>query len=231
MKSISCIVVEDEPYGQEIIRAYIEQVPNLLLKGIFGKAADALTFLQNNHIELLFLDVHLPDLSGISLLKSFTKPPMVIFSTAYPNYAVDGFDLNALDYLLKPYSFERFLKAVNKAFDNQEEKALASEEKVILSSGKKIYPLFANQIVYFEGCGDYVTVKMSDSQLIIHTTMNELAMSLNPSTFLRIHRSYIVNVHKIECVGNKSISINGQSFAVGAKYADTVEQLYKTSKS
>lgn len=225
MKRVSCIVVEDEPLAREILLKFITEVKGLDLAGMFENAGDAISFLQNNRVELMFLDVNLPDLSGIEMFRSLSSPPKVIFATAHHEFAVDGFELNAVDYLLKPFSFQRFLKAVNKAFDQiNVGNATISGTKVNIKSGKTIYSLESDKILFVEGCGDYVNVNTDDSLITIHATLKEMERILALHGCLRVHRSFIVKLNRIELMSGKTLKIGDKSIPVGSNYQEELEK-------
>ncbi len=225
MNTVSCIVVEDEPMARNILFEYIQEVKGLNLLGMFENAKDALSFLQEHKVELLFLDVNLPDLSGIDLFRSLSQAPKVIFATAHHEFAVEGFELNAVDYLLKPFSFQRFLKAVNKAFSQiniMGEERISS--RISLKSGKTYYSLEQEKILYVEGCGDYAIVKSDDNQVLVHTTLKELEKILFPFGCRRIHRSFIVNLNRVDTVSRKTVSIGEKVLPVGSKYINELSK-------
>lgn len=228
MKRVSCIVVEDEPLARDILLKFITEVKGLDLVSMFENAGDAISFLQNQRVELMFLDVNLPDLSGIDMFRSLNNPPKVIFATAHHEFAVDGFELNAVDYLLKPFSFQRFLKAVNKAFEQINfGNTAGSGTKVNLKSGKTIYSLERDKILFVEGCGDYVNVKTDDNQFTIHATLKEMERILAIHGCLRVHRSFIVNINRIDIMSGKMLTIGDKSIPVGSNYQEELDKRLK----
>ena len=214
MIPIQCMVIDDEPLSQDILKKYIEDTPWLKLNACFYSALDAMEELRRNSIDLIFLDINMPKLSGINFIKSLDNPPMVIFTTAYPQYAAEGFNLDAVDYLVKPVSFERFLKGVNKAHEIFLRKTGASfpvtEEFMTVKSDKKIYKVNYPDILYFQAYGDFVKVHLSDRVLITSGTLKSLESSL-PSQFMRVHKSYIISIDRIKYIeGNVAYIENHQ---------------------
>lgn len=218
---MNCIIIEDEPAAQTILESYILKCPFLHRIGTFGDAFSAREFLIGNPVDLIFLDINLPEMSGVSFLRSLVRPPLVIFTTAYSQYAVDGFDLEVVDFLLKPFSFERFYKAVNKAVERfgLPEKALPAA-KITVKSGKKIYQLALDDILSVEACGDYVTVHCSDRKLIVHGTLKSWEEKLKGLSFLKIHRTTIVNVAKIDHLDGNMVKVGTLSLPVSEPYRE-----------
>lgn len=200
---VKCIIVDDEPISRDILKKYMKDLPLLELVAECSDAFEASEALSKHEIDLVFLDINMPRLSGISFAKSLRNAPSIIFTTAYPEYAVDGFDLNAIDYLVKPFSLERFIKAINKALDKlQKDKADEYKtENIILRSEKRIYSIPRNSIEYIEGCGDYIKVCLHDNKkLIVHQTLKNFTSSLPQNEFMRVHKSYSVRIKAIEYI-------------------------------
>ena len=204
---LKCLVIEDEPAAREIMHRYISQCPDLVLLGSHEDPLSAQTFLDQNAVDLIFLDINLPGMSGVSFLRTLIKPPLVIFTTAYPQYAVDGFDLEVADFLLKPFSFERFYKAVNKAKDRMLPKsATLINQKITVKADKMIYQIDLDELLYIESCGDYTSVFCTDKKLITHETLKSWEEKLKGFSFQKIHRSVLINLQKIDHIdGNMAI--------------------------
>ena len=204
---LKCLVIEDEPAAREIIYRYISQCPDLVLLGSYEDPFSAQTFLDQNPVDLIFLDINLPGMSGVSFLRTLIKPPLVIFTTAYPQYAVDGFDLEVVDFLLKPFSFERFCKAVNKAKERFIVRpAEPINRKITVKADKMIYQIDLNELLYIESCGDYTSVFCTDKKLITHETLKSWEEKLKGFSFQKIHRSVLINLQKIDHIdGNMAI--------------------------
>jgi DNA-binding LytR/AlgR family response regulator len=219
---ISCIIVEDEPLSQDILEKYIHEHNNLNLVASCNDAAEAAIILRDYVVELIFLDINMPGLSGLQLIKSLSHPPMVIFTTAYPEFALEGFEVAAIDYLLKPFSFDRFLIAVNKAMDRlASEKRIKTEENILwLKSDKKINRIDIVDILFVEALGDYVKIICKSGNIIVHDTMQVMNEKLKDSGFMRIHRSYIVSTAKIDYVEGNHIKIGNVLLPIGLSYRE-----------
>ena len=218
---MNCIIIEDEPAAQSILESYISKCPFLCRLGTFGDAFSAREFLIGNPVDLIFLDINLPEMSGVSFLRSLVHPPLVIFTTAYSQYAVDGFDLEVVDFLLKPFSFERFYKAGNKAverFSLPDKTPLPT--KITVKSGKKIYQLALEDILFIETCGDYVTIQCSDKKLVVHGTLKSWEEKMKGLLFLKIHRTTIVNLAKIDHLDGNIVRIAGFSLPVSEPFQE-----------
>ncbi len=233
---INVIIVDDEPLAQDVLETYIEKVPELHLVQKCGNAFEANEVLKNNQVDLMFLDIQMPQLTGIDFLKTLSKPPLVIFTTAYPNYAIEGFELNALDYLLKPISAERFMKAVNKATEQIELQRKESPSNtgqtpeedspdyIFVKADKKLVKINFDEIIYIEGLKDYVIIRLENTRVITLQTMKSLEDKLPMAMFKRIHRSYIVNINKISAIVGNMVEVmeKGQAkhLPVGKNYRD-----------
>ncbi len=216
MKMTTCMIIDDEPLSRDVLRKYIGEVKDLNLVSECADAYEASHVLAHSRVDLIFLDINMPGLSGISFARSLTASPLIIFTTAYPEYAVEGFELNALDYLVKPYSFERFLKAVNRAFDllrnNHEDDH--SNRKILVKSDKKLYAVEIEKILFVEGQGDYIRIFTEEKNLIVHDTMKNFIGSLPEEDFMRIHKSYAVQLKKIEFIEGNQVGIGTHTISV-----------------
>ena len=230
MSKIKCIIIEDEPLAVKVLSDYISQVPFLELQGTFKDAILATDYLRNNNTDLIFLDIHLPKLKGMAFLKTLTHPPAVIITTAYHQYAVEGFDLNVTDYLLKPFEFERFLIAVNKVKTAQREKQKPDESQEIkdylfLNVQKKKVKILFSEIVYIESQREYIKIVTTKKEYISKMSTHEIEALLPANLFKRIHRSFIVSVSKIESYTAEMVEVNGVSIPIGRDYRDVIENL------
>ncbi len=230
MSKIKCIIVEDEPLAVKVLSDYISQVPFLELEGTFKDAILATDWLRDNHTDLIFLDIHLPKLKGMTFLKTFTHPPAVIITTAYHQYAVEGFDLNVTDYLLKPFEFERFLIAVNKVKTAQREKQKPNEieemkDFIFLNVQKKKVKILFSEIVYIESQREYIKIVTTKKEYISKISTHEIETLLPTNLFKRIHRSFIVSISKIESYTAEMVDVNGVSIPIGRDYRDIIENL------
>ena len=234
---INAIIVDDEPLALDVLETYLENVPEIRLVSRCTNAFDANKALNENDIDLMFLDIEMPQLTGIDFLKTLKHPPMVVFTTAYPNYALEGFDLDAVDYLLKPISMERFMKAVNKALDaiHLRNRSMASsfdrieDDFIFVKADKKLVKIHYQDILYIEGLKDYVIIRMDKGRVITLQTMKSLDEKLPSGTFRRIHRSYIVNMNKIDAIIGNMVELKekGQNkhIPIGKNYREELLQL------
>lgn len=215
---INCIIVDDEPASRNVLQQYVSDTPSLNLIVACKNAVEAHATLSHHAVQLMFLDINMPKISGLQFLKSLPDPPKVIFTTAYPEYAVDGFELNALDYLLKPFSFERFLKAVHR-YTFPEERPISSEHRILfLKSDKKLYRIPLKDIVYLEALGDYVKVAFGESSIVVHSTFQKLLDQVADSNIMRIHRSFAIALDKFDYIDGNQIVVKGQYFSIGKAY-------------
>jgi two-component system, LytTR family, response regulator len=230
MSKIKCIIVEDEPLAVKVLSDYISQVTFLELQGTFKDAILATDYLHDHNTDLIFLDIHLPKLKGMAFLKTLTHPPAVIITTAYHQYAVEGFDLNVTDYLLKPFEFERFLIAVNKVKTAQTEKQTLSENQEIkdylfLNIQKKKVKILFSEIVYIESQREYIRIVTTKKEYFSKMSTHEIEALLPAHLFKRIHRSFIVSVSKIESYTAEMVEVNGISIPIGRDYRDVIKDL------
>jgi two-component system, LytTR family, response regulator len=229
MSRIQCIIVEDEPLATKVLTDYIVQVPFLELQATFRDALLATDWLGSNSTDLIFLDIHLPKLKGLAFLKTLTHPPAVIITTAYHQYALEGFNLNVTDYLLKPFEFERFLVAVNKVKGAlvQKGKAIAEEKKdyLFLNVQKKKVKVLFSDIAFIESQREYIRVVTARGEYISKMSTQEMEDLLPPHQFKRIHRSFIISLQKVESYTAESVEVQGHSIPVGRGYKDVLENL------
>jgi DNA-binding LytR/AlgR family response regulator len=230
MSKITCIIIEDEPLAVKVLADYISQVPFLQPKGTFKDAILAADYLRDHHVDLIFLDIHLPKLKGMSFLKTLTHPPAVIITTAYHQYAVEGFNLNVTDYLLKPFEFERFLVAVTKVKTARREKPELQEsheprDYLFLNVQKKKVKILFSEIVYIESQREYIKIITNRKEYISKMSTHEIEDLLPANLFKRIHRSFIVSVSKIESYTAEIVEVNGISIPIGRGYRDVIENL------
>ena len=230
MSKIKCIIIEDEPLAVKVLSDYILQVPFLELQATFKDAILATDYLRDHHTNLIFLDIHLPKLKGMAFLKTLTHPPAVIITTAYHQYAVEGFDLNVTDYLLKPFEFERFLIAVNKVKTAQRETQVPGEsgeikDYLFLNVQKKKVKILFSEIIFIESQREYIKIITTKREYISKMSTHEIEEMLPENLFKRIHRSFIVSVSKIESYTAEMVEVNGVSIPIGRGYRDIIENL------
>ena len=225
-----CAIIEDEPLAQNILKKYIEDHPALELTAVFSDPLEAQSLLAQKDIRLLFLDINLPKISGINFLKTLPDPPLVIFTTAYPEFAVQGFELDVIDYLLKPFSFERFLKAVNKAWEKM--KSMKNEQSsspfIFIKSDKKVYKIDLGDILYIEATGDYLKIYTEENQYVTHSTLKNFLEELPSSLFLQIHKSFVIAKSKIFFIEGNYIRIADRDLPIGALYKEEVFRKLKS---
>ncbi len=225
-----CLIVDDEPLALDVLESYIHKVPNLQLVARCSNAIEALSQLRNHDISILFLDIQMPEITGVEFLKSLKNPPCVIFTTAYSEYAMDGFNLDAVDYLLKPISFDRFLKATNKAIaqltplKSKKEATSVNHENesdfIFVKSDKKIVKIGLDEILYIEGLKDYVIIFTPAGRIITLQTMKNLEEKLPSDQFIRVHRSFIISLNRMKSISNNSVDVNGKQIPIGKLYRD-----------
>lgn len=211
---IACIIVEDEPLALKRTESYVLKTPTLELLGSFENALEALSFLQKNEVDLIFLDIEMDELTGIEFLESVNIKSKVIFTTAYEEYALKGYELNVLDYLLKPFTYPRFLLAISKF---QLEK---SEPKnyTFIKSGYQLEKVYFKDILYIEGMGDYIGIHTAEKRVMTLQTFSELMQVLPKSSFIRVHKSYVIAIDKIDSIERNVILINKQRIPISATY-------------
>jgi DNA-binding LytR/AlgR family response regulator len=227
---MNCIIIEDEPAAQSILEHHIGLCPGLTCVGTFRDAFSAQEFIDQNVLDLMFLDINLPEMSGVSFLRSLIHPPLVIFTTAYPQYALDGFDLEIVDFLLKPFSFERFCKAVNKAKDRLNVNSTPSApEKITVKSDRRIYQIGISDILFIESCGDYVSIHCTDKKLVVHGTLKSWEEKLKALSFLKVHRTIIVNLLKIDHLDGNLVYINQHKLPLAEPFkAQLLEKMFNS---
>lgn len=234
-----CLIVDDEPLAIEVLKSHLGKLDSLEIAGTASDAIKAFDFLNKNKVDLMFLDINMPGMKGTELIKTLKNPPAVIFTTAYREYALEGYDLNVLDYLLKPISMGRFFQAIEKFFsfyyreDNNilfQERA-SNEEYLYVKEKNIIHKIPFSEILYAESMGDNLTVYTSDRSVTSRTTISSVEKLLPPQQFLRIHRSYIISMKHITCYSSASVFIGKKEFPIGSSYrADVYEKLdYKES--
>ncbi|MDD2304022.1 MAG: response regulator transcription factor [Prolixibacteraceae bacterium] len=219
---LKTLIIDDEPLAQNVLRKYTEDIKSIEVVGFCKNAVDAIEIIEKQTIDLIFLDINMPKLSGIEFLKMLKKPPLVILTTAYSEYAMEGYELNVLDYLVKPFSFARFLKAFQKAeYQFQLTKKTTPEEKaesVFIKSNKKTYQVKFSEILYIEGLGDYIKIYTEKSHLVTNLSMKKMEELLPASDFYRIHKSHIINRMKIIAIEGNMVELPSVKLTIGSNY-------------
>ena len=236
---IRCQIVDDEPLAINVIKKFLEQFPSAEIVNTCENAMDAFSYVSENPVDLLFLDINMPTLNGLDFLKSLKDPPLVIVTSAYRDYAVEGFELNVLDYLVKPISFQRFLTAMNKAHsairmeNNAHSQPVAanhdhSKAFIFLKVDKKMVKVYLDEILYIESLKDYVRVRTVYEDLITHQNLNSMAKLLPTDNFIRIHKSYTISVDKVKCIDGNCVEIASKLIPIGRNYRkEAKEQILK----
>jgi len=233
-----CVIIDDEPIAIRVIKNHLSAFSNFEIVAECHNALEAMPILLKEKIDLIFCDIQMPQITGVDFVRSLSHPPHVIFTTAYRDYAVDAFELNVVDYLLKPISFERFTKAINHFLETQkaeERKPKQPElvnklkEYIFLKADKKHYKINLDDLLYFESLGDYVVAFTSHKKIVTKERISYLAQNLPKSKFLQIHRGYIVSIDKIESVGAGFVEINKQKLPVGRNYKPSLHNLMHNS--
>ena len=229
MKKLSCIIVDDEPVARKILNEFVEKVPFLDLHGKFENATKAREYLQNNETDLMFLDIEMPKVSGLQFLQNTEIKSLVILTTAFPQYALEGYELDIIDYLLKPFAYSRFLKAVQKAKDYYDLKNATAanlfSDYIFVKSEKRIEKVEVKDILYIESLGNYVTIYADNKKIIAYLTMKSLESQLPVSEFIKIHQSYMVNCSKINAIEGNEIKLNNKSLPISRNYKDLVMKM------
>ncbi len=228
---ITAIAIDDEPLALELIDTYCKRLDFLALEKTFSNTTQAIQYLQKSAIDVLFLDINMPAISGIELYKSLAHKPMLIFTTSYSEYALESYVLNAIDYLQKPFTFSRFEQAALKAFDryNLVQKATVTEQTkfILLKVDSGVVKVILSDIVFIEGLDNYIKIHLQrQAPIVARLTMKSLLEKLNGSEFVRVHRSYIVPINKIESIKQKLIAIAGEEIPVGKNYEEGLKQVF-----
>src|SRR6187397_1414106 len=232
---VKCIIVDDEPMARDVIRRYIQKIPTLKLMGEFGNAIEATIFLQEQVVDMIFLDIKMPQLSGTDFVRSLRNVPKIVFTTAHKEYAHEGFELDVIDYLLKPIRFDRFLRAVNKAFPQKqhetESPAIISNENtpgdsfIYLRVDRKMIKVLLDDILYIESNKDYVKVFTEKGFIITRQTIASVEAMLSESQFIRVHRSYIVSLNKLKSFTAETVEIGDKELPIGKLYRNNFLKL------
>ncbi|PKV51395.1 LytTR family two component transcriptional regulator [Aquimarina sp. MAR_2010_214] len=227
------IIIDDEPLAHEIIEEFCSMLPHVQLKKNCYSAMEAMQFLNENTVDFMFLDINMPKLKGLDFLKTLTKPPKTIITTAYKEHALEGFELNVVDYILKPFSFDRLVKAVNKVSDNQVTKILVKDDsskttstRFFIKGDKKHHQIDLNDLLFIEAYGNYTKLFLRDEMIISHEKISHYESTLNNNDFLRVHKSFIVAIEKIKFIEGNRILINEHKVPIGQTYKSNVNKLY-----
>ncbi|MBN1181407.1 MAG: response regulator transcription factor [Bacteroidales bacterium] len=227
-KKYTCLIIDDEPLAIKVIQEHLENFSNqIVCIGTYTKPIEAIELLNKGNIDILFLDINMPSISGIDFLKAISNQPYVIFTTAYREFAVDAFDLNALDYLVKPISAGRFLKAMNKFLSMKETQLQKPKEFIHLKADKKNYKIALDTILFIESLDNYIKVQTTNINLICYESLSNIENELPAGMFLRIHRSFIININKIDYYTSSYIVLGDRQFTIGRNYREHVLNILK----
>jgi len=228
---INCLIIDDEPLAVNIVKSYIEEIDEITISNTFNSAMEALTYLKNHSVDLIFLDINMPLLNGLDFIKTLETKPLIIVTTAYDEYAIKTYELEVLDYLVKPIPFPRFMKAVNRAFkainssipkDNSKE--IKKPFIFIKVDKKKMKKIYLDEILVVESLRDYLKITTQTNKYIIHSTLTNFTSLLPESNFIRIHRSFTIAIDKIDVVEGNSIEIEGIRYVIGRSYIEEVKK-------
>ncbi len=227
------LIVDDEHWARKLLSDYVQKIPQLELAGTGANAIEAMTIIQNHNIDILLTDIQMPDMTGIELVKTIRKIPAIIFTTAYSEYAVEGFELSALDYLLKPISFPRFVQAIDRAMKLidvksksnlilQGEPSVEMKDYISIKADYKIYKVNLDDLIYIEGQSEYVTFHTKNRNITAYYALKNLELELPENRFVRVHKSYIVSIKHIEYIESNHLLVDGNKIPVGGNYRDAV---------
>ena len=227
---LKAIIIDDEPLAINVLKNYVEQIKELKLVNTFSNAVDASTFLQSNEVDIIFLDIHMPILDGLEFLKTLHETPMVIITTAHDEFALESFELEVLDYLVKPIPFPRFLKAVNRIIklkqvnDSAEKKGINDHPSIFVKvDKKKLQKIYLDEIVVIESLKDYIRIKTTTGKYIVHRTLSSFTDELPSDQFIRIHRSFTICIDKVQVVEGNSVEIDNTRYTIGRSYINEVK--------
>lgn len=227
LRKINCLIIDDEMSSQRVLQHFIKDTKVLELKQTCSNTSEAFKYLQlHGNIDLLFLDINMPQQSGLDFYRNLQYPPEVIFTTAYPQYAVEGFEVNAIDYLLKPIAYNRFLKAIHKVLNNTSQ-IESTDNFILLKENKALHKVFFNDIQYIEAYGDYVKVILEEKTIVTHSTFSKFIENL-PSHFIRTHKSFSINLNRLKHLSGNQITLDSHTIPIGQTYKASVLKALNT---
>jgi len=239
MDNINCLIIDDEELARNLVENYVNRIPHLTVCGKFANPIEAMQVLNTQRIDLVFLDIQMPELSGVDFLKMLAHKPAVIFTTAYGDYALEGYDLGVVDYLVKPFRFERFLQAVDKAglvvnrgmgstgdLKNTSEPTVEERSYLVIKADYKTYRIGFDDIIFIEGMKEYVALHMEGERKLTLTSLKKLGQTLPDSQFIRIHKSYIVNVKYIKAMEGNMLHVADKKLPIGGSYKNALIEKY-----
>lgn len=226
---IKCIIVEDEILAQQVIKSHLEKIDSFKLVGTCGNTTEAAALLQQQEVDIVFLDIQLPGTTGLNFLRTLQNPPLVVLTTAYAEYAIESYEFNVIDYLLKPISFDRFNKAIQKIMDGRlypldmkEEEQGPERDHIFIKSNSKFFKVNFSEIVYVQSMKDYLKIHTTDYNLVTHQTMSDMEKLLPTKQFMRVHKSYLVSIAYIKSIYGNAIEVDKVTIPIGNSYKDDV---------
>lgn len=227
---IKCIIVEDEILAQQVIKSHLEKIDSFKLVGTCGNTTEAAALLQQQEVDIIFLDIQLPGTTGLNFLRTLQNPPLVVLTTAYAEYAIESYEFNVIDYLLKPISFDRFNKAIQKIMDGrlypldmkEEEEQGPERDHIFIKSNSKFFKVNFSEIVYVQSMKDYLKIHTTDYNLVTHQTMSDMEKLLPTKQFMRVHKSYLVSIAYIKSIYGNAIEVDKVTIPIGNSYKDDV---------
>lgn len=226
---IRCLIIDDEPLAVNVIKNYLQQIEDLQLVDTFNNAIDGLNFLKNHAVDVVFLDINMPVLDGLNFIKSLQEPPLIVITSAYTEFAIETYELDVLDYLVKPIQFPRFMNAVNKVYRRlniAQPSSAPSKTRPYLFikiDKKKMKKIFLDEILVIESLKDYLKINTTNGRFLIHSTLSDFTDLLPSKDFIRIHRSYTISINKIDAVEGNSIEIDNMRYVIGRSYLEEVK--------
>jgi DNA-binding LytR/AlgR family response regulator len=225
-----CLIIDDEPLARELIRGHVHKLENFEIVKECGNAMEAMEALRNNNIDLMFLDIKMPQITGLEFLKTLKSPPKVIITTAFSQYALEGFELDVVDYLMKPVTFEKFLKAVNKFFQTHirhdltvtTEKGVADNSFIYVKENKKIIKIYLREIQFIEGLNEYIRIHTDTGRVVVKSSLHAIESKLPSDLFIRVHKSYIVSISRIRAFNATTIELENTKVRIGRNYKNQV---------
>ena len=234
--SIKCLIIDDEPLAINVIKNYLNDIKDIVIVETFNNAIDAINFLKDNDIDLIFLDINMPVFDGLNFIKSLEKKPLIVITTAYKEYAAETYELDVTDYLVKPISLPRFIKSINKVFNSLEKKKYSTQFSkkdrpfiFLRINKKKLQKVYLDEILVVESLKDYLKIITTTERFIIHQTLSSFTDDLPKDKFIRIHRSLTISIDRIDSIEGNSVQIGGIRYVIGRTYIETVKKIITSS--
>ncbi|CAI8299996.1 MAG: Transcriptional regulatory protein YpdB [Flavobacteriaceae bacterium] len=235
--SIKCLIIDDEPLAINVIKKYLTDINDIVIVETFNNAIDAINFLKDNHIDLIFLDINMPVFDGLNFIKSLEKKPLIVITTAYKEYAAETYELDVTDYLVKPISLPRFMKSINKVFNSLEKNKYLNQFSkkdrpfiFLRINKKKLQKVYLDEILVVESLKDYLKIFTTTERFIIHQTLSSFTDDLPKDKFIRIHRSFTISIDKVDSIEGNSVQIDGVRYVIGRTYIDKVKKIITSTK-